>query len=118
MDMTATQDQPDHELLAAWELYKTRRTAWRSDDSAVSEKDDTDLGDLVDAAQDRVLNEPARTPAGLALKLRILFALLAEEAEAEEAALFGGPVPRIVLTDHRYRHFWNVIEQAEQLAAA
>lgn len=65
--------------------------------------------------EERFATLPARTLAGVVLKLRFLFLALEGSPEAEAAVLAGAPLTVETLPDYRLRALWSLIGDIEAL---
>ncbi|HYH39931.1 MAG TPA: hypothetical protein VD860_17045 [Azospirillum sp.] len=108
---------PDAELLALWELYKDQ---WRFIDTLphgdCQEREDAYAA--MDATADRIEATQARSGAGIAIKLRIVFMGYYERAEGDAAIMYGATLPENGLLDCRDRMLWKLIEESESMTLA
>ncbi len=70
----------------------------------------------VTAAGERITQLHARTPLGLAVKLRYLLSELGCSRAKENALVYGEPITDDMLQDGRERLGWDVVQNAERLA--
>lgn len=115
---------PDAELLAAWAAY---RQAHRDFDAACAHLPDgggaADLAPFqrrIDAHQIKLEHLPARSMAGVAVKLRFLFAQQLMTADAHRAAVYGAPLSAELAADMDADDavMWSLIRDVDHLAAS
>ncbi len=106
----------DAELLAAWNGFVKACRA--RDDSAEdwTEVEDDAHTPVVDSFRAALEEFPASTAAGLAVKLRYLFASSCGSVAAFAAAVYGAPITDDMLADPCDRMLWGMIEDAECMA--
>ncbi|WP_372400740.1 hypothetical protein ABMY26_36545 (plasmid) [Azospirillum sp. HJ39] len=105
----------DTALLIAWSDHVTatrRRDALPDDatDAAVAQCDEMD-----DAARALVESHPARTNAGILIKLRYLFETFGGSDAHAAAAMELRPPTSACLEDHRHRLLWALITDIERM---
>ncbi|WP_431855296.1 hypothetical protein [Azospirillum sp.] len=108
---------PDAELLNLWETYKQQ---FRFIDT-LPEGDTPERDAAYEASyatEDRIEATPARTAAGIAVKLRLLFRGFHESQEADAAVIEGADMPAELLTDCRERMLWKLVGEVDHIAAA
>jgi hypothetical protein len=103
---------PDAELLRTWDDFMALWRARKTD----TEKDDDAFDDEAYRLEQVITWLPARTPAGLAVKLRLLFFAYQERLVEQNFLLHGGERPDSWLGDYRERLCWNAKQDAERLA--
>lgn len=80
------------------------------------EGDSDERYDAVTTAERKIEELHARTPLGLAVKLRYPFHELEVSPATQNALVYGGPIMDDLLQDDRERLGWSVVQIAERLA--
>lgn len=118
----AAAEHDDAELLAAWRGYQQ---AYRDFNAACdllpnggTEKDHAPFCRRIDAHQDKIEELPARSMAGVAVKLRLLFACQVMSIDAHAAAIYGAPVSSELVAemDADDNLLWRLIGDVERVA--
>lgn len=108
---------PDADLLKAWEDYRAAARGLR-DCPLDDEEGEVVFEDAMDRTWDIITDTPARTPAGIAVKIRLAFALMNEGRDAYDHLFLDEPTDGYMLEDQRYRTLWGALEDVERLALA
>ncbi len=115
----ASEPHLDADLLQAWSdlVDASRRRDALPDDT---EEEDVELYyDAIWSAEDRLRAIPARTPEGLAVKLRWLWCEQKEDSRRPYDVIFyGAPITPDLIEDWRDQLFWKLIADAERMARA
>jgi hypothetical protein len=110
---------PDAALLQAWEDWRAAQRAYIDAPRDQSEEDHGRLWRSSEMAEDQVRELPAHTLAGLAIKLRLVFAdwaIASGDPEAHEALAYGTTPTADTLESHEATLIWSVVELADRLA--
>ena len=127
--ISSPEPHQDAVLLALWQ---ERASLWRARDAAYQEADQRGVSgtemdaitqrfwDEEDVPEGRIVNTPALTPEGLAVKLRLLALFSFENRDVEDAVFDGGPRPEEAADDGDFRHrlLWGAIKDAEGMPSA
>jgi hypothetical protein len=110
---------PDAALRLAWDDWRATMRAYIEAPSDQSEEDHGRLWCSSESAESRVRELPAHTLAGLAIKLRLVFAdwaIASGDPEAHEALSYGTTPTAYTLESHEATLIWSVVELADRLA--
>lgn len=113
--VSVTTPHPDAELLTAFEDWKRANIIAENLPEDMGDEERDPYWEPVWGAVRRMKELPARTPAGMAVKLRYLFASLGELTESYEAIWYGTHPSDELLSDSRYRMLWDLIADAETM---
>jgi len=116
--VSAREPHLDAALLQAWaDLVDANRRRDAAPDDLTNEEYDP-YDEVVFAAEARVRSIPARTPEGLAVKLRWLWCEQKEvgQAQAYDVIFYGAPIPPDLIEDWRDQLFWSLIADAERMS--
>lgn len=108
-------DHPDAALLAAFEDWRRASPIAENLPEAWTEEQREPYWQEVYGALDRMEALPARTPDGIAVKLRYLHAALGETMESYDTILKGQPPTADCLADFRHRLLWKTMQDAERM---
>lgn len=106
----------DSQLVDAWKEWQAAMRARLEAPDDLPEAEDQSLDRAVDEAEARLEGLPARTPLGLAVKVRYLFQMMELSREAQNALVYDKPITDEMLRDGRERFGWSVVQAAERLA--
>jgi len=106
----------DAHLVQAWDEWRAALRASLEAPADVAEAEEQRLDAACDEADSRIEQLHARTPLGLAVKLRYLFHEWAAERDAQHALAHNEPITDDMLPDARSKLLWEVVRIAERLA--
>ena len=106
----------DAHLVQAWDEWRAALRASLEAPADVAEAEEQRLDTACDEADSRIEQLHARTPLGLAVKLRYPFHELEVSPATQNALVYGGPIMDDLLQDDRERLGWSVVQIAERLA--
>lgn len=109
---------PDVELLRSWTEYLFVCRALEAITPEALDQDDHPYWRLHDEAVERLLDTPAVTPAGIAVKLRWLFVAVSEGRAAYDVIIHDAPFIEEIFADDCHRLLWQLISDAERMGVA
>lgn len=110
------QPHPDALLLEAFEHWLATNRAKDADPDDSDERRNAYF-DLIFAAEEGIAATRARTAAGLAVKLRVLFSADRQSAEACAFIVHGKPLPEGYLAEDCWsRLTWSLLQDVERMA--
>jgi len=102
----------DSRLQDAWKEWQAAMRGYKE----CEESESDERWKAVTAAGERITQLHARTPLGLAVKLRYLFHELEVSPATQDALVYDKPVTDDLLQDGREELGWDVVQIAERLA--
>ena len=102
----------DSQLQDAWKEWQAAMRGYKE----CPESESDERWKAVTAAEEKIAQLHARTPLGLAVKLRHLLHELGVSPATQNALVYGGPITDDLLQDGREHLGWQVVQIAERLA--